>query len=145
MMNDYPKISAMHAYEIFEDFKNDNISEAKIEKYTTGKFLNESYHSNIIESVIRVGELAENLHLDPNLFNSSFDAKASKLFFQESKIQKHWARDSDFWRWVVFTELCYGADLVDRRYATSGNKGSALNKYYQFGRLADGFFSSLWS
>jgi len=143
-MNDYPKISVMNAYEIFEDFKNDNISETKIEKYTTGKFLKDTYHSNIIETVIRIGELAENLHLDPNLFNSNFDAKASKLFFQEANIQKQWARDSDFWRWVIFTEYCYGANLVDRRYASSGDKGSAHNKYYQFGRLVDGFFSGIW-
>ena len=40
MTYNYPKISIQNAYEIFEDFKNDNISEDKINKHTNGDFLN---------------------------------------------------------------------------------------------------------
>jgi len=144
MIYNYPKISIQNAYEIFEDFKNDNISEDKINKYTKGVFLNSNDKTNILEAVIRLGELAENLHLDPNLNNSKFDAKAAKLFFKESNIQKNWARDPDFWRWVVFTEYSFGASLIDRRFGSIESKGSAFQKYYQFGRISDGFFSNIW-
>lgn len=144
MTNNYPKISIQNAYEIFEDFKNDNISEDKITKYTTDNFENSNDKTNILEAIIRLGELAENLHLDPNLNNSKFDSKAAKLFFEESNIKKEWARDADFWRWIVFTEYSFGASLIDRRFGSFGSKGSAFKKYYQFGRLSDGFFSGIW-
>lgn len=143
-MNHYPKISIQHAYEIFEDFKIDKIDESKINKLTQGEFSNENHKTIILESIYRIGELAENLHLDPTLNNSKFDAKAARLFYEESKIQKDWARDPDFWRWLIFSEYCAGASLIDRRYGSGGIKGSAFNKYYQFGRLSDGFFSSIW-
>lgn len=144
MTNDYPRISLKNASDLLIDFKNMKIDENKIKKYTNGKFLNEESNSTIIKTLYRIGELANEINLNPNLNNASFDTKASIILHKEAQINIVWARDPDFWRWIVFTEDNLGASLVDRRYGKNETRGNVIPKYYQFNKLNDGFFSYLW-
>ena len=78
---------------------------------------------------------------------AEFDSRCAPLVHMTLALPMRVAGDSDFWTWLTFTQGCYGAEIVDRRYGRGRRKADARPArpvYYGLEVMKKGMFAKLW-
>ena len=82
---------------------------------------------------------------------AKFDCQCAPLVHQALGLSPTVAGDSDFWRWLTFSQIGFGAELVDLRFsgqrgkpAWSNPNGPARPVHYGLEGLKKGMFAKLW-
>ena len=102
--------------------------------------------STAIDCLNQCCELIEAIE-DEDATPAQFDSRCAPLIHSTLKLPARVAGDADFWRWLTFTQGCYGAEIVDWRYGRRHGTSTATparHVYYGLGLMKKGMFAKLW-
>ena len=108
-----------------------------------GEDFDESIATDCLNQCCDLIEMTE----DAEASHAEFDSRCARLVHETLALPVRIAGDADFWRWLTFTQGCYGAEIVDWRYGHGRRKmepSPARSVYYGLELMKKGMFAKLW-